>query len=71
MYYEINVALNGTHFFATAERSATTSAEAVTLYDAICAAFPAEKGYQITVTKWDTCGSQIDMAVQYGRERRE
>lgn len=47
MYYEINVSFNDMHYFATAERSLTTKAEAVDLYNHMCRVFPPADGYLI------------------------
>lgn len=53
MKYEINVALDGQHFFATAERSLDTvsTEKAYEVYRKIKKAFPAHKGYEVTITK--------------------
>jgi len=57
MYYEINVSLNGNHFFATAERSATTEYEARRLFTEIKNRFRKEDGYNVTCTLWDKFGT--------------
>lgn len=61
MYYEINVALNGKHFFATAERSITNKWKLKEIYSTIKEKFPQEEGYDITVSCIETVGKHIDM----------
>ena len=60
MYYEINVALNGKHFFATADRSITDTAKLETVLKVIVEKFPASEGYSISVTQNTQTGSIID-----------
>ena len=64
MYYEINVSLNGHHFFATAERSITSIYELKKVYPVIRAKFPETEGYEITVTYEEQVGhfiSDVDL----------
>ena len=61
MHYEINVAHNGKHHFATAERSLTTLGEAKRAYDKLKVAFPESEGFALTVTKWQTVGESVDL----------
>ena len=61
MYYEINVALKGKHFFATAERSITNKWKLKEVYDILKEKFPHEEGYEISVTKYETVGKFVDM----------
>lgn len=61
MYYEINVALNGKHLFATAERSITTSWDAEKVYKLFKEKFPENEGYEISITYWENVGKFIDM----------
>jgi hypothetical protein len=61
MYYEINVALKGKHFFATAERSITNKWKLKEVYDILKEKFPQEEGYEISVTKYETVGKFINM----------
>lgn len=61
MYYEINVALNGKHFFATAERSITNKWKLKEVYNVIKEKFPQEDGYDISVTLYETVGKFVDM----------
>lgn len=51
MYYEINVSKNGTHYFATHERSLRTFADCVDVYAALKKAFPAEQGYKVSASQ--------------------
>jgi hypothetical protein len=62
MYYEINIAKEGNHFFATAERSISTRSKAKLVYDLLKAAFPEEAGYSIKVSRWNQVGEEIDPA---------
>ena len=59
MYYEINVALNGVHFFATAERSCTTYETALKVYKELEKRFLASEGYELRLTVWETKGKEI------------
>jgi hypothetical protein len=59
VYYEINVALRGRHFFATAERSITTRAAAAEVYWLFVRKFPDSEGYTITVSQRSTTGTEI------------
>lgn len=56
MHYEINVSKNGQHYFATAARSITVEWEAKRLYSDFLVLFPTDKGFEITVTEWNTIG---------------
>lgn len=62
MYYEINVSLNGRHFFATSEHSVQDAYKAESLYKVFLKKFPESEGYRVTVTKWETKGHQTDFA---------
>ena len=61
MYYEINVSLNGQHFFATAERSVTGEWKLREVYKVFKEKFPEEEGYKIDVTLWNKAGKHIDV----------
>lgn len=61
MYYEINVALNGQHLFATAERSITNKFALDVVYKIFKQKFPEEEGYQIQVSYWSKVGKVINM----------
>ena len=50
MYYEINIAKDGKHFFATAERSITTEKELKKALIVFQNKFPKEEGYEIIIT---------------------
>lgn len=58
-HYEINVALNGKHFFATDSRSAVDAHKAQTLYNDIKKRFPVSEGYTIDVTHWKCSGERL------------
>lgn len=59
MYYEINVSLNGRHYFATDSRSLITEADAEAMYKHFLALFRKEDGYEIEMTYWITKGRRI------------
>lgn len=60
-YFEINVVLNGKHFFATAPRSITTFGEMVKAYDIFKEKFPKSEGYKISVTNYVTTGKFMNL----------
>ena len=59
--YEINVSLNGNHFFATHERSIVSEQKLKEVYKVFNEKFPKEDGYELTVTYWTKSGKEIDM----------
>lgn len=59
MYYQINVSLNGAHFFATAERSILTERKCDELFWLFTEKFPIEQGYRISVTRYETVGYPV------------
>lgn len=61
MSYEINVALNGQHFFATDKRSITNQMALEKVYRVLKEKFPLEEGYDIIVSKYETVGKFVDM----------
>lgn len=60
-YFEINVALNGKHFFATAPRSITTFGEMLKAYKIFKEKFPKSEGYEISVTHYATKGKLMNL----------
>lgn len=61
MYYEINVSLNGRHFFATAPRSITTYTELKKVLPVIIEKFPASEGYEIMLTQVHESGTILNI----------
>lgn len=61
MYYEINVALNGQHLFATDKRSITNKIALEVVYKILKQKFPLEEGYDIIVSCYETVGKFVDM----------
>ena len=59
MYYEINVALNGRHFFATAKRSITDAAELRDVFKVLDAKFPESEGYHLSISYHSETGFGI------------
>lgn len=62
MYYEINVSLNGSHFFATHERSITTRTKLKQVYESLLKAFPQSEGYEISISLNSVIGEFINPA---------
>ena len=58
-HYEINVAKDGHHLFATHERSLTSAHRTKEVYDKLVDAFPKNEGYSINITYWETVGETI------------
>lgn len=50
MSYEINVSLNGSHYFATAKRSLTTASATTKMALDFKQRFPAQEGFKISVS---------------------
>lgn len=61
MYYEINVALNGKHFFATAKRSITNPWDLKDKLKVFIDKFPKNEGYELSVTKWEKVGEELEI----------
>ena len=61
MYYEINVALHGQHFFATAQRSCVTYMQAKRVYEELRKRFPPEEGFSVEIRKWETIGKEVEI----------
>ena len=61
MYYEINVALYGKHFFATHERSIRTESELRKALEVFTQKFPKEEGYDISVGYWEKRGRKLNI----------
>lgn len=60
MYYEINIALNGSHFFATAKRSLTSKPVMLKVLKVIDVKFPVSEGYTIMVSEEHESGMILD-----------
>jgi hypothetical protein len=60
MYYEFNVSKNGSHFFATHERSVTTESKAKELHAVLVEKFPESEGYKVTCTYWEKRGKSVE-----------
>lgn len=61
MYFEINVALNGRHYFATAERSLRDEASARQVAEDLRRRFPEHEGFSITLTRYETVGYRMEL----------
>ena len=51
MWYEINVSKDGSHYFATHERSINTIDKAVEIRDQLKKAMPEEEGFRFTISQ--------------------
>lgn len=71
MYYEINVTLNGRHFFATAERSITDQTTFMNMFYVFKEKFPESEGYHITATRIETIGHNIPVENLISKEEYE
>ena len=63
MYYEINVSLNGRHYFATAEHSLLTEVQTRELFRKFRVLFPEEDGYKVEVSHWKKVGTRMPASV--------
>lgn len=67
MYYEINVSLNGRHFFATAPRSITYHELAKEMVKLFIEKFPVEEGYAVSCSVNPEVSRQFfDSSGRYG-----
>ena len=60
MYYEINISKDGSHYFATAERSITDRRKLKEVYNKLKKSFPNEEGYEILVSRYEKIGMGIN-----------
>lgn len=58
--YEINIALNGIHFFATHERSITNVFELKKILPILIEKFPESEGYTILISKTTISSEYMD-----------
>jgi len=58
-HYEINVSKNGTHFFATHERSIKDRTSLIAVHEKLSAAFTPEDGFELKITFWALQGTTI------------
>ena len=63
MHYEINVSLNGEHFFATHPRSITTKEEARAVLAEFDKVFTEDRGFVIMVEEVNTVGTYLRLDV--------
>lgn len=61
MYYDINVSLNGHHFFATAERSVTSRQELKRVLPVMLMKFPVVEGFGISVSQHSNVGESVSV----------
>jgi hypothetical protein len=60
-YYEINVSLNGVHFFATSQRSIKTESDLNYIYNVLKDKFTKSEGFKISVTYWEGSGKILKL----------
>jgi len=62
MAYEINVSLNGTHYFATHDRSLQNhlTDKVKEIYEDFKQRFPESEGFKITVTRFESTWTEMD-----------
>jgi len=60
MWYTINVALKGQHFFATAKHSIENEAQAKVVYATLADKFTQAEGYSLSVTRLETIGQPVE-----------
>ena len=61
MYYEINIARNRKHFFATDKRSITDRKKLMEVLFVLMEKFPEEEGYSFSVTCREDIGKHVDI----------
>ena len=61
-HFEINVALNGEHIFATAPHSIVNRWDLEKVYPIIHAKFPEEEGYSLSIMKVNCYGQAVNPA---------
>ena len=69
MYYEINISLNGKHFFATHQRSIDSSGKLIQVFKTLNLKFPESEGYEIITTFYSDSGfirsrDQVNEAIE-------
>lgn len=60
-HFEINVSLNGRHFFATAPRSCVNPSETKAVRDVLRKKFPESEGFAVEVTYWKCEGYRASL----------
>jgi hypothetical protein len=60
-YYRINVSKDGYYLFATEQGQLTSLKEAKKVYDILKEKFPDSQGYEVTCTRWEGTGKEIDL----------
>ena len=60
MYYEINVTLNGNHFFATSDRSIQDWNTLKRVFNTFAEKFPTSEGFELYITRVEYVGSRIE-----------
>lgn len=61
MYYKINVAKDGRHFFATSENSIHTESKLKEVVALFKQKFPEHEGYKISASLVQTIGKELDI----------
>lgn len=71
MYYEINVAKDGRHYFATHERSLQSKEEALEVYRMFKVVFPKSKGFEISVCERRVVGAYVTISFEKELELKD
>jgi hypothetical protein len=61
MYYDVNIALNGRHYIATAPRSITSLADLKGKLPVLMEKFPSSEGYTFNVSRVEEVGYHINI----------
>ena len=61
MYYDVNIALNGRHYIATAPRSITSKDDLKKKLPVLKEKFPESEGYSISVSRVEEVGYHINI----------
>lgn len=66
-HYEINVAKNGMHLFATHERSLTSEQKALEAFMELRTRFPSGEGFSVSMTYMERIGRPVDVELMLKR----
>lgn len=71
MYYEINITLHGTHFFATAERSITDGVKLLRVYNQLRGKFLRADGFEISARRVEKVSVSVDIDTMLTRNTEQ
>lgn len=64
MYYEINVSLYGSHYFATAERSLTFRSKALMMAEKFRIIYPSSEGWKVSLVKVNNHRTTVEVEAE-------